>query len=309
MGPLAGTRMGVPCSLRSLFHGLSLVTVMLLCLGLWVSLWQINYHEHYRGRSACRAGNTIGVNGGGDNFLYCPNTRIVANGNITAPYPLTLHHYNTTADNIPLLNTTNTFTWSQSLWIEDDDDENWWLNFNPGSSVFVEFTNMNGSVPATLFIDDDDAFVIPAGNSTFTYTQETLKGGLPSRGYEFHVHSTTDVVVENTVGNVAFSFNQTVYDASSSVDQCFTNLRKPSCLYSYEFGEDSCLLVVSGGSTYQIGSDYTAYCPVLQQDGRDPAWMGFLIPSTIVLVLLVLLINVVVGLWLEHRAAKYRPVY
>jgi len=308
MGPFHSERilMGLPCSFRSLFHGLSLLAVMLLSLGVWVALWQINYHEHYRGRSDCFAGNTIGLNGGGDNFLYCPNTHIVQNVNISYPYLLSTYSYNTSAEHIPLLNTTNNFYWDDSIYIEGDDDENWWLNFNPGTSVHIEFTKMNASVPATLFIDDDDAFVIPPGNSSFTFSVDTLPDGLPSRGYNFRVHSTTDVKVFNTVGWISFNANQTAYDPKDSTAICETGILKSSCLYEYDFGEDGCVLFVSGGTYQNYGAEY---CPVIQQAGRDRAYMGVLIPVTVVIVLLILVVNIILGLWWEHRTAKYASVH
>jgi len=287
----------IPCSILSIFHGISVVIVLSLILGTWVALWQINYNEHYKGNhNDCFAGNTI-TTYGHDNAMYCPNTKIVSSMNITMfGKRATASIYKQPPSDIPLDGQRN-WTHTEAIYIDDDDEElAWWFNINPGSYVDVTFSQIPDGSKLVLQVDDDDTYSIPPGDEgAYTVKPDPIEEySLPSRGYKLSVTTkNSSLVTKEYYGFASFHYLQTLYGSQVAPINGSTTCSASQifCYWEFDFGEDVCVNFYDLNLERNGQSEYAGSCIQIVQNGWNYGWNAFLIPLSCLLVILVICCN------------------
>ena len=178
----------LPISISSLFHGFSVLLSKQLFINFSTKkhfkltqktskvifflilasggLFYVSQHQIYPGSgNNCLGKNTVAMYGQ-DNFLYCPNTLLVSNLNITdTSLGVSVQTVLGVNEESFSIVDTQTLNETESIRIDYSGKTYWYFNMNPNSSVSMSFTEIT-SESLTLSVDDDDLMDIPLGSSS-----------------------------------------------------------------------------------------------------------------------------------------------
>eukprot|EP01094_Clydonella_sp_ATCC50884_P001309 TRINITY_DN1098_c0_g1_i1.p1 TRINITY_DN1098_c0_g1~~TRINITY_DN1098_c0_g1_i1.p1 ORF type:complete len:392 (-),score=102.16 TRINITY_DN1098_c0_g1_i1:46-1047(-) len=283
-----------PVNWLSCFYGLAFVLALAISLFAVLSLAGINRLQFYDAEeNECWAQNASAFYGE-DNILYCPNTFIVSEVQISdsalnsflmayvvdekppkaeKTFPPEEYHFNTG---------------------DSGGQIDWYFLANEGSQLQIAMWDLDSDI--TLSINHKNKQKIPKGQDTnVTLTFESFNG------YEVKLKSKGA-----TSTKVVLKYTQVYYgDFLSKPDDAKQSCsRGLGCNFELDFGKGQCVNMWYDRPR-NWGVDYLGQCVMVDTKGYDYIWAGLILPSCAILVC-VLLATLVVVMTFHRTLLKER---
>mmetsp|Transcript_19851 Transcript_19851/g.76063 ORF Transcript_19851/g.76063 Transcript_19851/m.76063 type:complete len:345 (+) Transcript_19851:32-1066(+) len=306
---MGGSRVSsFPCSVRSLIHGVSLFLALAVIVACWAGLWQISQHQFYAGNHNECFVTTSAAFYNGDNVLYCPNAHVVSeislldfNHLVSAQTFTGVNSYK----DLPIVGSVASAPYTTDIYIDDDDQNVWWyFNMNPGSVVSMTFFSVTGEGLQVQVDDEDQYDLVP--NEEGQQFVFTTSADDEARGYKMEVYATNQTMMGTWQGQVRFDYNQTYFsdppDAYNIDEFQCAGLLGANCTWELDWDTDICISMWYPGEHY-FGNNWDGQCVEVNQLGR-PKWSAVLIPTSVFLLVVIVVANIMVCLVAERLAKR-----
>ena len=163
----------------------------------------------------------------------------------------------------------------------------------------MTFTDITGS-GLQVQVDDEEWVDLDPTEASQLYTFATTADDEP-RGYKVEVYATNATMMGTYQGEVRFQYNQTYYTDPPGVGdisrfEC-TDAPRSNCSWELDWDTDICISMWYPGEHY-YGNNWDGQCVEVNQLGR-PKWSAVLIPTTVVLIAIIVIGNVIVCVAVE----------
>lgn len=253
-----------------------------------LSLSLINYFEFFVApKSGCFSLNQLSLYGS-DNFLWCPNTRIVHQTELAEFQRISIYEC---SGSRPVITNSSVIANSfNHMGFYGDQYYEWYFLLNQGSTLNLTFT---GATELLSFTLDNQVHYMQQPNQNFSFTFDT------DDSHNLQVRTSAWNLTEN-YASLTITVNLTYY----STDGCtvVSSGLAFNITDSFTYGQETCLNMFAN---YQRNwaPGYLGSCSFVTNSGFDEYYEMFILPVTLVVLLVVILTNVLVCVFAPTKSA------